>query len=119
MAEFLIFGVAYSEKETHIDWLLITREVENTLNGSSIVGKKFVVDLIKTKSATFRTVTLDSKKMRFVRGAEVHVYDDDFLTTSPDHSEANNLESLPRFVMPDDEIDRSLREALPLLAESD
>ncbi|MCF5198944.1 hypothetical protein [Pseudomonas syringae] len=107
--------MAYSKEERHIEWLAIFRLVESNLSFFSFVGRPFVVDLINSGAATFRSATINSRDKSFAIGATVHVYDGEFLTTSPDKSESNNLENLPEFVMPDDDIDEAAIKAFPIL----
>lgn len=40
------------------------------------------------------------------------LYDDEFLTTTPDASEENNLERLPSFLISEGEIDAALNAAV-------
>lgn len=111
MTEYLIFGTSYSKQpEEHIEWVVLARAENNKLAGAFLVSRHFVVDLIKTGSASFKTATIQNQK--FLRGADVVIYDDEYLTTSPDASEQNNLENLPSFSMPDDEIETQLVPAL-------
>ncbi|MCU7283268.1 DUF3892 domain-containing protein [Pseudomonas peradeniyensis] len=110
MAEYLIFAVSYSEKDEHIEWLLIARQEGKGLKATSIVSRAFIVDLIKNNVATFKTAVIRDKI--FYRGADVVVYDEDFLTTTADATEENNLQRLPSFVVPQKEIDDSIKMAL-------
>jgi hypothetical protein len=112
MSEYLIFGVSYSEDEKHIEWVLLSRVENGTVTGSSVVGHSFVVDLIKTESASFRTATMDKDALKFHRGALVHVYDDEFLATDRNATEKDNLSNLPRFNMPSKEIEESVEKML-------
>lgn len=119
MANYLVLAVAYSKEERHIEWLLVSREVDRKLGFLSVVGNEFVVDLIKSESATFRTATIDAEQHKYFPGAHLHIYDDVFLTTDPDSSESNNLENLPEFSMPDDEIDQAVMKSIPGLFKSE
>jgi hypothetical protein len=119
MAEYLIVGVAYSSEEKHIDWVFVSREVDKKLSFFSVVGNQLVVDLIKSKSATFKTATIDLAKLKYYIGADVQIYDGEFLTTSPDASEANNLENLPVFSMPNEDIEKSLAAKFPFLVKAE
>ena len=110
MTEHLIFGVSYSKHHEHIEWLMVGRDADRKLAGLFLATRSFVVDLIKTDSASFRTAVMKEKK--YHKGAEVVIYDDEYLTTVPDASEANNLENLPSFSMPEDEIDAALKVAV-------
>lgn len=112
MAEYFIIAVAYSEDEQHIDWLLIGREVDSMLSLLSVAHRQFVVDLIDSGSASFRTVTLDKSKNAFRPGSYVQTYDKIYLTTVRDALEENNLENLPVFVMPNNGISDALAEML-------
>ncbi|RMO93471.1 hypothetical protein ALQ32_200113 [Pseudomonas syringae pv. tagetis] len=110
MIEYLIFGTGYSKQPEHIDWVLVGREIDKKLTKAFVVEREFVVDLIKTESASFRTATTQGNK--YFKGAKVVIYSDKFLTTSPDASENNNLEELPTFSMPDDDIDKAIELAV-------
>ncbi|AYL14651.1 hypothetical protein D9N00_08775 [Pseudomonas syringae pv. actinidiae] len=110
MIDYLIFGTGYSKQPEHIDWVLVGREIDNKLTKAFVVAREFVVDLIETESASFRTATVQGKK--YSKGAKVVIYDGEFLTTSPDASENNNLEELPTFSMPDDDIDKAVKLAI-------
>lgn len=113
MSEYVILGVSYSEEEKHIEWVLLSRIVNNKLTIGSVVDHSFVVDLIKTEAASFRTATIDKDTRRFHLGAEVHVYDDEFLATNRNDTDKDNLSNLPRFIMPTKEIEESVKKMLP------
>ncbi|GFM90774.1 DUF3892 domain-containing protein [Pseudomonas cichorii] len=119
MAEFLIFGVAYNKDDQHIDWVVVSRAVDRKLRGLSLVSRQFIVELIKTESATFKTATIHREINIYEEGAKVHIYDDEYLTTAADDTEKNNLESLPSFVMPDDDIEAAILKAFPGLSVAD
>ncbi|WP_095183970.1 DUF3892 domain-containing protein [Pseudomonas sp. Irchel 3H9] len=110
MAEYFILGVSYSEDGAHIDWVQIGRLEEPEPKQKRVkfigpVSRQFVVDLIESESATFKTLPLIEKTGKLRPGANVRIYENDFITTEPDHKEENNLENLPRFSMPDAEIE--------------
>lgn len=110
MTEYLIFGVSYSKEEQHIEWVLLGRSSKGKMASYFIASRQFVADLIKNECASFRTATLQGKN--YLKGAKVVIYDDEFLTTVPDATEKNNLERLPVFLMPEDEIDAALAVAV-------
>lgn len=117
MTKYLIFAVSYSEDDEHIDWLLISRQEGRRLMGTFIASRAFVVDLIKTESASFETAVI--RGFTFYPGAEVNIYDEEFLTTSADASEENNLQRLPVFSVPEEEILLSIKKALEEASASD
>ena len=119
MAEFLILGVAYNKGEQHIDWVIVSRAVDRKLKGLSLVSRHFIVDLIKTESATFKTATIHAEINKYEEGPPVQIYDDEYLTTRADDTEENNLESLPSFVMPEDDIEAAIIKAFPELSFTD
>lgn len=119
MSQYLILGVSYSKEENHIDWVVITREIDGKLFGFFVVSREFAVDLIKTETASFRTVTMDLEKRKYYKGAEVHVYGDEFLITAPDSKEENNLENLPAFEMPGAQIEEELKKVFLELFDFD
>lgn len=112
MTEYLIAAVGYSDKEEHIEWLLLVRLSEKRAVGSWLVPRDFAVDLIQTDSATFKTAifTLRDGKFSYSLGADVRLYDKKFLTTDPNKTERDNLGNLPRFPVPDFEIDEIIFE---------
>lgn len=112
MVEYLIFGVSYSEDEKHIEWVFLSRIENGTVTGGSVVDHSFVVDLIKTESASFRTATIDKEEKKYHRGAKVHVYDDEFLATDRNATDKDNLSNLPRFIMQTKEIEGSVEKML-------
>lgn len=111
MTEYLILAACYSEKERHIDWLLVVRHDKQnaTFWGDWLAPREFVYDLIATGSASFSTLVYHPDSKRFEKGASVHMVGNGFLTTDPDFSEANNLGNLPEFAMPAGEIDAELK----------
>ncbi|MDO7903397.1 DUF3892 domain-containing protein [Pseudomonas sp. K1(2024)] len=112
MIEYYIFSVCYSKKSEHIDWVLLGRPVDGKMDKCDLVSRSFVVDLIATESASFWTATFKGKGKGFAKGAEVIVYDDEFITTVADAKEENNLENLPTFSMPEEEMDKHLKDSL-------
>lgn len=111
MIEYYIFSVCYSKQSEHIDWVVLGRPVDGKMEQCALVSRSFVVDLIATESASFRTATFKGKGKGFAKGAEVIVYDDEFITTVADAKEENNLENLPTFSMPEEEIDKHLKDS--------
>lgn len=112
MPEYLIFGVSYSEDKKHIAWVLLSRFENNKFTPTSVVEHSFVVDLIKTGAASFKTATIDKKNKKYNLGADVQVYDDEFLKTDRNDTDEDNLSNLPRFTVPSKEIEDSVEQAL-------
>lgn len=110
MAEYFIIAVAYEAEENHIEWAFVVRNPkENSNPGGWLVQRGFVHDLIALKAASFKTALFNKETRSFdITGSDVHIYGDDFIKTDPDYAENNNLENLPRFIMPDAEIDKTL-----------
>ena len=105
MTEYWIIAVAYSEEEQHISWVMLTRAVNGKPEKAWLVDRDYVADLINTGSATFKTATLNRHTKKFEARANVHVYDETFLSTDGNDTELDNLNSLPRFTAPIEEVD--------------
>lgn len=105
MSEYLVIAVAYAEEDEHIDWLLITRRIDGKLNRVWVADRNWVADLITTKSASFKTAVKNPTTKKFEPGADIHVYEDAFLSTDPNALERDNLANLPRFTSPQLDID--------------
>ncbi|PLY59586.1 hypothetical protein HBH1_02096 [Herbaspirillum sp. BH-1] len=96
MADFCITAVRYNEKRTHIDFVLVNEEKPDALGPDRIVARAFVADLIRLKKATFITRFKGPEK-GYKHGADVHVIDDEYLTTEPNKTAKDNLGNLPEF----------------------
>jgi hypothetical protein len=112
MAEYVIIGVSYSDKEEHIEWVRVAREIANKrLLDASVVHRSFIVDLLKTNSASFKTAIVTTnnanKTYSYRTGADVHVISNQFLATDSNATKSDNLSNLPRFSMPNEEITKS------------
>lgn len=114
MAEYFILAVGYSEEEEHIEWALVARfETNHDCVMTAVVERDFLVDLLRTESATFRTATVNPATGKFRKGADVHVIGDEFLSTDANDVTHDNLGKLPRFKMPKCEFE--IEELFPLL----
>jgi hypothetical protein len=96
MADFCITGVRYNKERTHIDYVQVREEIpeENKLGKTRIVPRVFVADLIRLGKAKFKTRIKNSEGL-WASGADVHIFEDWFLTTSPNGTELDNLANLP------------------------
>lgn len=114
MQEYFILGANYSNEENHLEWVFLARwdQKQTAFVAGAVVGRNFVYDLIEKDAACFSTVVYDQRKQAFGRGAKVIQFGEGFLTTESDKTEANNLESLPRFEMNSKEIEASLKKLL-------
>ena len=105
MTEYWIIAAAYSEEEQHISWVMLTRSVDDKVKDAWLADREYVADLINTGSATFKTATRNRQTKQFEARANVHVYDETFLSTDGNDTELDNLNSLPRFTAPIVEVD--------------
>lgn len=105
MSEYLVIAVAYEENQEHIDWLLVTRRIDGKINRIWVADRDWVADLITTKSASFKTALKNPNTKKFEPGADIHVYEDVYLSTDRNASERDNLSNLPRFAIPALDID--------------
>lgn len=106
MTEYFILAVGYAAEAERIDWAFVARASEQgEFVMNALVDRDFVVDLIRTESATFRTAPVNRTTGRFTKGASVHVLADEFLSTDANDIKRDNLGELPRFDVPKFEID--------------
>ncbi len=110
MTEYFIYGISYSKAEGHIEWLRVTRydKEEKVFYGDWLVSRSFVHDLISMGAGSFRTMFMNKETNQFTRGAAIEAYGEEFITTSADSTDKNNLEALPAFDMPESEIGKSM-----------
>lgn len=105
MTEYWIIAAAYSEEEQHISWVMLTRPADGKVKDAWLVEREYVADLINTGSATFKTAIRNRHTKKFEDRANVHVYNETFLSTDRNDTELDNLNSLPRFTAPIIEVD--------------
>jgi hypothetical protein len=96
MTDFCITAVRYNEQKSHIDFVRVNEEKGRELGPSRTVPRAFVADLIRLKKASFQT-KLKTPEGVWKVGAEVHIIDNDYLTTNKNPTKRDNLENLPEF----------------------
>lgn len=96
MADFCITAVRYNKDQSHIVYVQVREEIPGKVGSPRTVPRAFVADLIRRGNAAFqtRTKTADNK---WKKGADVHLIDDEFLTTDRNSTKRDNLGSLPEF----------------------
>lgn len=99
MTDFYISGIAYNGESEHIEWLLVRENLGKSVAGEVPTHRQFVADLIRLGLAKFKTLPRNAQG-KIYEGADVHLYDGKFLTTSANKTERDNLESLPTFEFP-------------------
>lgn len=95
MANFCITSVKYSSDGKHIQWLAVREEKETTVGVERIVDRAFVATLINLGLATFITRTWSEAEKTFKKGADVHVLEEQYLTTDRNNTKRDNLGNLP------------------------
>jgi hypothetical protein len=97
MADFCITAVRYNKDRSHIEFVQVREEVPgNKIGVTRTIPRVFVADLIRRGNAAFqtRTKTADDK---WKLGADVHLIDDEYLTTDRNSTKRDNLANLPEF----------------------
>lgn len=94
MANFCITAVRYNAARTHLETVWVREEKSKTVGAAREVPRIFVADLIRLGLASFQTRTKNTEGKWSV-GAQVHLFEDEFLTTDPNATERDNLGSLP------------------------
>ncbi|MBT9748514.1 DUF3892 domain-containing protein [Desulfovibrio desulfuricans] len=95
MADFCITAVSYTRDKRHIRFVQVHEELKGEIGLPRIVQREFIADLIRLKKATFITRIEDGEN--YVTGADVHIVDDEYLTTNKNSTKRDNLENLPEF----------------------
>lgn len=100
MADFCITHVRYNKDKTHITYVKVREEIvvdkKIKLGPSRTVARGFVADLIRLDKATFQTRVLNDNN-QLARGAKVHLFDEEYLSTDKNSSKRDNLGNLPEF----------------------
>lgn len=98
MADFCITAVRYSKDRSHIEYVHVREEKQQqkTISSPRIVSRAFVADLIRLNKASFQT-RVEKSDGTWSRGADVHLIDDEYLTTDSNSTTRDNLENLPEF----------------------
>lgn len=95
MPDFAVIAVRYNQAKTHIEFVKVARLLPGVLGAHRTVPRAFIADLINVGKSTFKTyVPRDGK---YYSGADIHVIDDEFITTDPNIRKRDNLENLPEF----------------------
>ncbi|MGX9779183.1 DUF3892 domain-containing protein [Pseudomonas aeruginosa] len=100
MADFCITAVRYNKDQSHIEYVQVREEIKREgqikIGAARAVPRAFVADLIRRGNAAFqtRTKTADDK---WKVGADVHLIDDEYLTTDRNSIKRDNLGNLPEF----------------------
>lgn len=93
---YYVSKVSYNSSDTHIDYLLTHKmTADNNMESEQLLTRTEVVKLIKN-GKTFMTMTI--KDGKWVVGAPINIIrvETDFLKTSADKTDIDNLENLPR-----------------------
>jgi len=96
MKDFCISAVKYDLLKKHIEYVKVHEDKGTKIGPARIVPREFVADLIRMGKATFQTITLGGNG-NWQNGAEIHVIDDEYLTTNKNSTVRDNLGSLPNF----------------------
>lgn len=96
MADFCITAVRYNKDRSHIEYVRVKEEKPGAIGLSRTIPREFIADLIRLGKATFQT-RIETSDSKWKVGAQVHLIEDIYLTTSKNSSERDNLENLPEF----------------------
>ncbi len=96
MADFCITAVRYDKDRSHIEYVHVREEKLKAIGAARVVPRVFVADLIRLGKATFQT-RIKSADDKWKVGADVHLIDDEYLTTDKNSTKRDNLGNLPEF----------------------
>lgn len=96
MADFGVLAVRYNTDRTHIEYLRVAQDLPDSFGAKRIVSRGFVADLIRMNKATFKT-WVKKPEGGWRSGADIHVLDDEYLSTDPNNRKRDNLGNLPEF----------------------
>lgn len=96
MADFGVIAVRYNSERTHITYVRVAEDLPAKFGPYRTVDRGFVADLIRMNKATFKTWVKNSEG-KFAPGADIHVLEDQFLSTDRNSKTRDNLGSLPEF----------------------
>ena len=100
MPDFFVLSVQYNGDHTHIEKLKVRRELvvdgKVQLGPVRIVPRAFVADLINSGKVTFITRVKGGDNLMY-KGADIHVIENEFLSTDRNSRTRDNLENLPEF----------------------
>ena len=94
MADFCVIGVRYNSERTHITFVRVAEDLPGKFGTKHTVPRGFVADLIRMNKATFKTWVQNSEG-KWVPGADIHVLEDQYLSTDRNSKVRDNLGSLP------------------------
>lgn len=97
MADFCITAIRLSSNGEHIEDVHVREEQETSISPPRVVARAFVADLIRLNKATFITRVKNANGNWSV-GANIHVIDEQYLSTDRNSSKRDNLGNLPKFL---------------------
>ena len=97
MADFCVTAVRYARDRSHIEAVRLARNLPGKFGVFRIVERAFVAELINLGKVTFETWVQSPADGKWRKGADIHVIDEEFLTTDKNSSKRDNLENLPEF----------------------
>lgn len=97
MVNFCVTAVRYNEDKDHIEAVKVHEEKENgaKIGPGRTVDRAFVADLIRKGLATFQTRV--QVPDGWAVGADIHVIEDQYLSTDRNSRTRDNLGNLPPF----------------------
>lgn len=100
MAGFCITAVCYNKGKSHIKLVQVREEIMRggkiQIGAPCTVPSVFVADLIRRGNAAFQTRTKTVNNM-WKAGADIHLIDNEYLTTYKNSTKRDNLANLPEF----------------------
>lgn len=96
MTDFCITAVRYNKDKSHIEEVMVREEMEKKIGKPRTVARAFVADLIRLDKATFQT-RIQKADGKWAIGANVHLINDEYLTTDRNSTKRDNLGNLPEF----------------------
>ncbi|MEX5490990.1 hypothetical protein ABFV43_19430 [Pseudomonas fulva] len=95
MANFCITHVKNSADGKHIEWRGVREEFDTSVGPMRLVQRALVASLIRQGLATFITRTWNAQTEKWIKGADVHVLEEKYLTTDRNNTKRDNLGRLP------------------------
>ncbi|PVZ42560.1 MULTISPECIES: DUF3892 domain-containing protein [unclassified Pseudomonas] len=96
MPDFCITRVKYDAHRQHIVQVEVSEDLPAKFGTIHHVPRGFVADLIRMKKASFAT-WMKNAEGKYVKGADVHVIDETYLSTDRNSTKRDNLGSLPEY----------------------
>ncbi|QPB79513.1 DUF3892 domain-containing protein [Proteus sp. GOKU] len=95
MTDFYIVAIKMDAENQHIDYVKTIQAGKADID-ATINARQFIAELINENLASFQTAIQD-KNGDWSYGATVRVIDSVYLTTEPNGTTRDNLDSLPKF----------------------